>query len=81
MPFGIQQYVLRFQISISNTLLLMQEFKYQDNFSGIKARSIFIEAFRFPKIGKDFAARTIIELVQRVALVSSRSFKRMVKVK
>jgi hypothetical protein len=41
----------------------MQKLKYKDYFCGVETRRVFVEALRFSEVGKDFAARAVIELL------------------
>jgi hypothetical protein len=62
-PFRIEKDILRLQVPVGDTLLLMQELKDKYNLSNIEACRVLVEAFSPAQIGKDLAARAIIELL------------------
>jgi hypothetical protein len=62
-PFRIEQDILRLQIPVRDPFLLVQELQNKYNLSNVKTCRILIEAFSSAQIGKDLAARTIVELL------------------
>lgn len=62
-PLGVDEYVFRLQVPICNSLFLVQEFKYENDLSGVELGRGFIETARSSEVTEHFAAGTVIELL------------------
>ena len=69
MSLGIDQNVLRLDISVDDILCVMQEPEYKNHLGSIESRGVFLKFLHPPQVGEDLSSRYKIKLGMSVLLL------------